>query len=415
MNIKKMFHREAIKGKKGVTLVIVAIMIVVLVGIVALAVDVGHLMATRNELQNVADAAALAGAGHLGSVYINLGYSDQQNYNFTRGDIVGVVQAVAEKNKASGESISINDDDIIIGLWDPDTREIAPETLTSPDAVYVKARRDDSANSPISTFFARIFGVDTVSVTAEATAALTGPASAGELKTPFALSELVFPNDCTDTINFSPTTDSCAGWHNFFGPANANNLEEKMLGLIEGHAAHDDCDDCEQLTLGNEWLNENFEIQINQYPDAEVTPETFTGMKFNFIGGNVSSVFLGGVLPLSYNGNTFDKVNDTIIGNEKKPAPFPALFDYFRYRDGDDDNTVWTTTVPVYKEESDSCGNPQGAIEIVGFARIVVKMPNPPPDSTVTVTVDCNFSVIEGRGGGGSYGNLRGSIPSLVK
>ncbi len=57
-----------------------------------------------------------------------------------------------------------------------------------------------------------------------AIAALTGPGGTGpgELKTPFGLSENVFPKDCKDVISFSPTTDSCAGWHNFFDAINAN-------------------------------------------------------------------------------------------------------------------------------------------------------------------------------------------------
>ena len=46
-------------NNRGVTIVIVAIFLVVLIGFVALAVDVGYMYVTRNELQNVADAAAV--------------------------------------------------------------------------------------------------------------------------------------------------------------------------------------------------------------------------------------------------------------------------------------------------------------------------------------------------------------------
>ena len=73
-------------------------------------------------------------------------------------------------------------------------------------------------------------------VSADATAALTGPAivDEGELKVPFSLSENNFPNDCTDPIIFSPTAESCAGWHNFLDPVNAATLPAKLLGLIQG-------------------------------------------------------------------------------------------------------------------------------------------------------------------------------------
>jgi hypothetical protein len=408
MAIKKMLRREALKDKKGVTLVIVALMIFVIVGIVALAIDVGHLMATRNELQNVADAAALAGAGYLGSVYKDLPYSEQQNKTFTKEEVAAVVNQVAQKNKASGENISILYEDIIIGRWDPDDRKVSPETLVAPDAVYVKARRDESANSGITTFFAGIFGINTLNVNGEATAALTGPAwvEEGELKTPFGLSENVFPNDCSDLISFSPTTESCAGWHNFFDPINASKMEDKLIGLIQGDTACEYCGD--SLLNGPAWLEANFDI--NKTPDSETTPLTSAGDEFEFQGGTISSLFNGGYLGIDYNGNT-----GTVYDNEKKPAPILALFDYFRYRDDDGDDSVWTATIPVYKDSTDGCINPNTAIEVVGFAKIVVISPDPPPSSNIQVHVDCNLSVIEGRGGGGTYGNLKGSIPNIVQ
>ena len=47
---------------RGQTLITVALGLVVLLAFVGLAVDVGLMMLARNELQNAADAAALAGA-----------------------------------------------------------------------------------------------------------------------------------------------------------------------------------------------------------------------------------------------------------------------------------------------------------------------------------------------------------------
>ena len=47
----------------------VAIMLVVLLSFGALALDISNAMIARNELQNVADASALAGARQLGVIY----------------------------------------------------------------------------------------------------------------------------------------------------------------------------------------------------------------------------------------------------------------------------------------------------------------------------------------------------------
>ena len=403
---------EKVKNQAGVSAVIVAIVLTILIGFTALAVDVGYMYATKNELQNVADGSALAGAGYLGSIYETLSYDEQQTHEFSRSNIVGVAQQVALKNQAAKMNISINDADVTIGTWDGGTGTLAAMAapIVGPDAVRVIARRDGNANGPILTFFGRIFNIDTVDVSANATAALTGPAivDEGELKVPFSLSENNFLPVCEDIpeIIFSPTAASCAGWHNFFDPANASAMADKLLGLIQG-----DTEDYTELGLvnGPDWLDKNFDM--NKSPDPEITPAVEPGDEFNHQGGTIASLFLGGRL-----GNTEKDINlpEEIIGDAKHPAPFPALFDYFRRRDGDDDDSIWTATVPVY-EDDDVCENPNDAREIIGFATIEIHMPNPPPDSSVTVFVDCDLNFVDGRGGGGGFGNLKGTIPNLVE
>ena len=399
-------HFEKVRNQAGVSAVIVAIVLTMLIGFTALAVDVGYMYVTRNELQNVSDGAALAGAGYLGSTYAGLSYEEQQTHVFSRAAIVGIAQQVALKNQAAGIYIDINGTDVIIGTWDGNTLTPMEDPIVAPDAVRVIARRDDIANGPILTFFAQIFNINTVNVAADATAALNGPAivDEGELKVPLSLSENNFPNDCTDEIIFSPTAESCAGWHNFFDPVNASAMSDKLLGLIQG-----DVQEYDGLVNGPDWLDQNF--NMNASPDPEITPEVTTGDEFNHQGGTIASLFLGGRL-----GNTENDINlpEEILGDARHPAPFPALFDYFRRHDGDDNDSIWTATVPVY-EDDDVCENPNEAIPIVGFATIEIQMPNPPPDSSVSVNVYCEITFIDGRGGGGEFGNLMGIIPNLVE
>jgi hypothetical protein len=399
------------KGQRGAVIIIFALCLFVLIGFAALAIDIGYLNTTRSELQNVADAAALAGARYLGAKYVNLDPTEMATHTFTKEEVHAVIEAVALQNKAANKSIFIDIADVEIGFWDVEKSadDIWYPTLVGPDAVRVIARRDGSANGPISTFLARIFNINTMNVASEkAIAALSGPSfvGKGELNTPFGLSENVFPNDCTDVIAFSPTTDSCAGWHNFFDSINAAAMEDKLLGFIQGDT---NCEHCGSgLLNGPDWIEANFDL--NNPPSSEETPSTSAGDEFNFQGGTISSLFLGGYLGSDYDGNT-----GTVYDNEKKPAPMIALFDYFRFRDGDGNDSVWTAVVPVYKDSESGCINPNNAIEIVGFAEIVIFSPDPPPLSNIQVHVNCNFSVIEARGGGGSYGNLRGTIPTLVK
>ncbi len=53
------------KNEKGITAVYVALLIPIFLGFAALAIDVGFIKVTQNELQNAADAAALEGVRAL--------------------------------------------------------------------------------------------------------------------------------------------------------------------------------------------------------------------------------------------------------------------------------------------------------------------------------------------------------------
>lgn len=459
------------RNQRGVTAVIVAIVIAMLIGFVALAVDIGYVAATKNELQNVADSAALAGAGQLGDQYIKEEPIDDVA-------IKDVAEDAGIKNKAGGEVINIIRDEIKIGTWDQDRDPKFVPNTTDPfvpdgdeNAVEVTTRRDSAANGPITTFFAKIFGISTADVRADATAALTpvtevGP---GEMNMPIGLSENWFdPPHCEDTIRFSPTTDSCAGWHNFFDAINANAMADKLLGfIVDDPTIHDtnpandpdpygECvlEPCGRVDPNNtadvSWIDVNFDMNPNQVPDPMYTLSVESEASFfEFQGGTISALFNGGKLDWEddpgdgtnyiipkYNIPDDPTSGQVVLDDEKHPAPFFAIFDYFRFRDeisipdeglsfdtdGDGTNdltvthpdAVWSGVVPVYEDE-DECINPNTSLKIVGFAIIHVVMPNPPPDSTILARIDCEMKVIEGRGGGGTVTTLVGYIPQLVE
>lgn len=358
--VKRVFR---VKNEKGVVAIIVAISLVVFIGFTALAVDIGHLMVTRNELQNVADAAALAATRWLGNHYTEdlESYEEQQAYVCDPADILNVVNPVAGGNQAGGVSITINSADVVIGQWDGVKRELTP-TLNHPDAVRVTARRDGSANGPITNYFAGILGIDTSEVTAFATAALTGESTAGPggLPLPVGIARAWFqPGFCDQPIRFYPTGDmsGCAGWHTYTtSPSNAATLR-KIL---------------DQLTNGT-------------YQSPEVT------------AGDTSLVFTGGTLASVFSDmvELFDAMkvlNDGVI-------------------DADTDPNTWTTALPVY--DIDDCANPHGPITIVGFATVTINQVTTSPENTIWAIVRCE-NVEPGRGGGGEYGTM-GSIPGLVE
>jgi uncharacterized membrane protein len=68
-----------LREQKGMAAIHMAMLGTILVGMAAFAVAVGHALVTQNELQNAADAAALAATGQMGDMYINLPIGDQQD------------------------------------------------------------------------------------------------------------------------------------------------------------------------------------------------------------------------------------------------------------------------------------------------------------------------------------------------
>lgn len=443
--MKQIFSRYLI-DETGASAVMVAIVLAMLLAVTALAVDIGYMYATRNELQNVADAAALAGANELGRIYLSMSDADQSTYNAQTVDgdgnginditqIKAAAQNVSVLNKAAKKKIVISSTEIIIGKWDwnnppPPIQKLSPN-YSQPDAVEVTAHRDSKLNNAVTTFFGFIFSFfggaqDTFEVSTIATAALSGPDTVeeGVLKAPFAISEQVL-DSCPNVIRFSPTTESCAAWHNFFDPMNANTAAAKAIDMIEGFKGTSG-------TEGHDWLLTHYDILPSQSPTAEVTDESSVGDIFDFQGGVIAKLFTSGGYYTDWDNNTGIATNPItgVVDNVKSPAPFINLFDFYRFRDGDGGvgdtvdaclygtlpaNDVWSTTVPVYEDPGSTCANVSGPIKIVGFANIVIVMPNPPPDNTVDVCLSCSDVVEPGRGGGGNIGNVLGSLPNLVQ
>lgn len=134
--MKVLFNIAAIfKSEKGVTAVYVALLISVFIGFAALAVDIGYLMVTKNELQNAADAAALAGA------------KIKDNSASAKTEAV----AVARMNMVSGKPILLSMVDARTGQW---TLAFAENNITY-DAVKVKV----STNGLFTTFFTKISNI----------------------------------------------------------------------------------------------------------------------------------------------------------------------------------------------------------------------------------------------------------------
>jgi Flp pilus assembly protein TadG len=141
-------------NERGAVAVMVAVTLPVLLGFAALTIDIGQALVAKNELQDVADAGALAGARRLGSIYQGLSPTQQVSYSMTDpAPVYSEVQNVASQNYAAGQSIAVDIADIKIGQWNSLNKTLTV-TAANPNAVRVTARRDGNANGPVSTFLA---------------------------------------------------------------------------------------------------------------------------------------------------------------------------------------------------------------------------------------------------------------------
>jgi Flp pilus assembly protein TadG len=358
--MKRSMFFAKLNDQKGTVVVVVALVLLLLVGFAALALDVGYMMVKKNELQNIADSASLAATGKLGSIYTTLDYSAQQAYVASPADIVPVATAL-------GNSMSnpIRDSDVIIGHWQFSTNTFTPG-LTKPNAVRVFTHRDSVANGPVQTLLAQVVGINSIPVSAGATASLSGlyKAPEGGLPIPVGISKAWFTHDyCNQPIRLYPTNDpaGCAGWNVYTeSPASSNELRTVIAGLTNG---------------------------------TYQSPETISGETgFNFTGGTLGNQAFTAFQNLF---NTMKVKNDGVL-------------------DKDTDPNTWTTSVPVYDWPDCSNPNPRdGAITIVGFATITITNVSTPPTMTIDAKVICDL-ITTGPGGGSDYGTI-GSIPNLVQ
>jgi len=329
----------------------------------ALAVDIGYLNVAKNELQNIVDASALAGAGELSRQYLDPSFAEDVGVDYDA--IRTIAENVADSNE-TGFIVVVQ-----IGTWIErvtgddfaDTDDTADER---PNAVKVIALRDDENNSPVPAIFAGVFDIADFDVAAYAVAALTGASTIaeGELEIPVGISRQWFEdNFCDQDIQFYPTsgTTGCAGWHVYEEwPSNATKLRDDILGgmLVP------------PVPPGTE-----------PFTPPPLDLNTETPPAFAFTGGNLSTTL------------------DNMV----------ALFEQQCVPQGGP-NCTWYTEVVVYDEP---CGeNPNQTVTIVGFASVeITKVDGPPP--VLTATAKCG-QVTPGTGGGNYYGTW-GSIPGLVE
>lgn len=195
MDMKRL--ADFLRDKRGAAGVLTGIALLVLLGAASLAVDMGRLYTVRNELQNMADAAALAGVNQLmvdqGGVAVR--------------DSIGATNVVVSLAQTQSQLLGLppvadgarNDITLTFGNWDfykadpvqawtPIGAYCAPDSNANALNVTI-TRATGLAFGPVVNLFAGIWGTSTSKVTASATAFLGYAESAdvGTVSVPLAL------------------------------------------------------------------------------------------------------------------------------------------------------------------------------------------------------------------------------------
>jgi len=172
--------------ERGISLVLVALGLVMLLALAGLAIDLATLYVARNEAQRSADAAALAGAEE----FLNTGAT------------MGLTGNSAVATDAAQQAVQVGNANLIVGLSPNLDTNNFNSSCPSPTGVSGGCFNFSTQNDPqitvvvqqnLPTYFMKIFGITTVPVSATATAeaynpiGTSGPSSTAECLKPWLL------------------------------------------------------------------------------------------------------------------------------------------------------------------------------------------------------------------------------------
>lgn len=260
--------RPSTRREAGASAVIVALMLAVLGGFLALVLNAGHYMMVKSELQNACDAAALAAARELDGMPQGLVAARAKAVDFAQRHDTDRDRPVAIEPAS----------DVLFGTWDPrlpresafvPLSETAPNAPALIDAVYVRAGRETARGNPLEVFFP-VFSAGKTEASVRAAAIAVKGAPCDECAVPLVFADcliiradgtldcgmqLVFRSDTTDNVGFTNLLDGvrtvstsgiidtlsarCApvGAGDDIGVANGNNLNPNVVRAFESYVA----------------------------------------------------------------------------------------------------------------------------------------------------------------------------------
>lgn len=252
------------RAPRGVTAVLVAILIAALAAFLALVINSGHGFLVRSELQNATDAGALAGVRELNGTAAGIA----QARNFA-------TQYASAHETDNGMSVDVTrQEDIEFGNWNGsafsliDTAAASAAQLRMVNAIRVQAGRDTEHQSRLPVAMGPILNTNAVDVRAASIAVCGGPCR-NACSIPLAFAEcMVVDADgnlrCGDTLTFQSSLEDTIGFTNLTDGSSAGgaSLFEKMLqGAISGDSTY-----CRSTKVGDHIAVKNG-VPLNKMED----------------------------------------------------------------------------------------------------------------------------------------------------
>jgi Flp pilus assembly protein TadG len=224
--------RKFFRDERGAVAAVSAVYLVVAIGALALAIDLGHMFLVKAELQRAADSAALGGALRLmtPSTGVLPGVT-AASPDCARA--VSAAQTMGTRNSTDSQTTTLANIAISVGTWNgttfTETGCANPYTVNAVQAV---------ASRTINIFFGAIFtGSATQALSAQATV-LVGPVGGlppGFKSFPLAVDSDKLPSNGQKlVIHLNPTPGDDGCWHTYFWQnTSANLLSDIVNGNVD--------------------------------------------------------------------------------------------------------------------------------------------------------------------------------------
>ena len=344
--------KNFLREERGAIAVAVAVLLTGVVGLTGAATDLGVVYTARGQLQNAADSAALAAAKNMMA---------QDPVTLDAVTTPDAAQATAHQltqaNTALGNSLTLLDPDYTIGFWDLEAEaftRIGPSSDPNDiNAVEVTLRKDELANSPVTTMFAGIVGISQVDVQAKSLAFVGYPNAIpedGGLGFPIAVKDTAVTGggdspSCGTQLTFSDENNENASWTTFkHYPANSTTVDKYIC----------DCWGVPYLKISD----------IIYITNGKLSNNVFRNLRSRF----------------EHEGTDIDG----------------------------DGHLEWVVILPVIPAEANS-----GSAEVLGFATFEVEEVHAAPLKMVRGVLRCNTLIPAAETGGPNYGSRAGN-PKLV-